>query len=330
MKKLRWGILSTAKIGRTFVIPALQASDANEVVAIASRDLSTAQTVGRQLDIPQVYGSYAQLLSDPTVDAIYNPLPNHLHVPLTIKALEAGKHVLCEKPVGLNAAEVQALISAAQGYPHLNVMEGFMYRFHPQWVNVADMIREQSLGRIRTVHAQFTYCKDEPNNIRNKPEMGGGGLMDIGVYGVSAARLLFNTEPLRVSTKIVKHPDFDVDVIASGMLEFADGLATFSCATQVEASQFVIANGEHGSIYIESPFTRLQDEPSRVTVTRNKIADVREFDGGDHYMDMVDAFAEAIFNGKPAPLPLDDGLNNMKVIDAAFASARSERWVDVA
>jgi predicted dehydrogenase len=329
MKKLRWGILGTAKIARTLVIPAIQASEANEVVAIASRDLALARAVAKDLHIPTAYGSHDDLLADPDIDVVYNPLPNHLHVPLSIKALQAGKHILCEKPVGLNAENAQALINAAGQYPHLKAMEAFMYRFHPQWRRVEQLVQDHALGTVRSVHAQFTYFKDEPDNIRNKPEWGGGGLMDIGCYCISAARLIFNAEPLRICVKLQQHPEYGVDVLASGILEFDEGNATFSCATQVEASQFVVANGEHGSLHIESPFLRREAEPSRVVVTHNKIADVLEFDGGDHYLDMIDAFSQAILDGEPTPTPLTDALANMKVIDAAFASAQKGGWIDV-
>lgn len=329
MKKLRWGVLGTARIARTLVIPALQASEANEVVAIASRDLALARAVARDLHIPVAYGSHDELLADPTIDAIYNPLPNHLHVPMSIKALAAGKHILCEKPIGLNADDAQALIEVARQHPQLNAMEAFMYRFHPQWRKVEQLVQDHALGTIRSLHAQFTYFKDEPENIRNNPEWGGGGLMDIGCYCISVARLLFNAEPLRVCVKLHQHPEYGVDILTSGILEFAEGNATFSCATQVEASQFVVANGERGSVHIESPFLRQEKEPSRVTVTHNKVANVLEFDGGDHYLDMVDAFTQAVVNGEPAPTPLSDALANMKVIDAAFISARTGSWVDI-
>ncbi len=327
MKKLRWGVLGTAKIARTLVIPAIQASEGNEVVAIASRDLALARAFARDLHIPMAYGSHDDLLADPNIDVIYNPLPNHLHVPFSIKALQAGKHLLCEKPLGLSAEDVQALIDVAKEHSHLNAMEAFMYRFHPQWRRVEQLVEDHALGTVRSVHAQFTYFKDEPDNIRNKPEWGGGGLMDIGCYCVSVARLIFNAEPVRVCVTLQQHPEYGVDVLASGILEFADGNATFSCATQVEASQFVAANGDHGSVYIESPF--LRHDPSRVTVIHNKIADVLEFDGGDHYLDMIDAFTQAILNGEPAPTPLIDAVANMKVIDAAFASARTGGWVNI-
>lgn len=329
MKKLRWGILSTAKIARQWLMPAMQASEANEIVAIGSRNLATAEVVAKDYHIPTAYGSYDELLADPNVDAIYNPLPNHLHVPMSIKALEAGKHVLCEKPVGLSAEDAQALLDAAAKYPQLNVMEAFMYRFHPQWRKVQGLVRQGNLGTVGAVHAQFTYSKDDPENIRNNPEWGGGGLMDIGSYCISVARWMFNAEPVRVSARLDVHPHYGVDVLASGILEFPGGNATFTCATNMDSSQHVVINGELGSIRIESPFYRLDNVPSRVVVTHNHVEDVLEFDGGDHYVDMLDAFAQAIVNGEPAPTPLTDALANMKVIDAAFVSAKDGCWVKV-
>jgi predicted dehydrogenase len=329
MKKLRWGIVSSAKIARTFMIPAIQASEANEVVAIASRSLDSAQKVAKEFDIPTAHGCYEELLADPNVDAIYNPLPNHLHVPVSIQALEAGKHVLCEKPVGLDAADAQKLIDAAARHPKLNVMEAFMYRFHPQWLKVQQLVNSGKLGTMRAVHAQFTYANSDPANIRNRPEWGGGGLLDIGSYCTSVARLLFRDEPRRVCALMNRHPEFGVDVLTSCLMEFADGNATFTCATQVDSSQFVYASGDVGGIRIESPFYKVEDSPSRVFVAHNKEVDTLEFEGGDHYMDMVDAFAQAIVNGAPAPTALTDALANMKAIDAIFASAKSGRWADV-
>ena len=211
MKKLRWGVLSSAKIGREKVIPAIQISHLGEVVAIASRNQENADLAAKELGIARAHSSYEALLADPEVDAIYNPLPNHLHVPWTIKALEAGKHVLCEKPLGLNTADVRKLIEVAQQYPHLRVMEAFMYRFHPQWKTVVKLVREGRIGKIRSVHSNFSYNNHEADNIRNIVDWGGGALMDIGCYCISLSRLIYGAEPSRVVGQITPFPGHDVD-----------------------------------------------------------------------------------------------------------------------
>ena len=328
MKRLRWGILGTATIAKNWIIPALRASDANELTAIASRDLTAAQAFAQEWHIPTAYGSYDALLADPDIDAIYNPLPNHLHVPLSIKALQAGKHVLCEKPMALNAQEARGLLEVAAQYPRLLAMEAFMYRFHPQWKKIAQIVDGKALGNLLSMHAQFTYPKIDAFNIRNRPEWGGGGLMDIGSYCVSVARLMFDAEPQRVCAQLGFHPEYGVDVVASGIMQFPTGNATFSCATEAEFSQGVFAVGELASVFIENPFVPPRDEPTKIIVRRDTIADELEFDG-DHYMDMFDAFAQAIDNCEQAPLPLTDSVVNMSVIDAIFASAKSGQWVDL-
>lgn len=330
MKKLRWGILGTATIAHNRIIPAIRDSEANEVVAVASRDLARARDFAIDWDIPTAYGSYDELLADPAVDAVYNPLPNHLHVPLSIQALEAGKHVLCEKPIALDAAEAMQLVRAAEQHPNLIAMEAFMYRFHPQWKKIRAMVEKHTLGAMRTVHSQFTYGKTDSSNIRNRPEWGGGGLMDIGTYCISASRLLFDAEPVRVCARLTMHPEHGVDVVASGILQFEEGEATFSCATEAEPSQWVMAVGERGSVMVENPFLLPdEDNPCRITVSHQAVADTLEFYDSDHYMDMFDAFAQAVINGSPAPTPLTDAVANMKVIDAVFASAKEGRWVEI-
>src|SRR6266545_3293296 len=198
MSKVRWGVLSTAKIGTEKVLPAMQRGEYCEIAAIASRSLETAQAAAARLGIPKAYGSYEELLADPEIDAIYNPMPNHLHVPWSIKALEAGKHVLCEKPIALTAAEAQTLADAARQHPRLKVMEAFMYRHHPQWRRAQQLVAEGQVGELRTIHSFFSYYNVDPSNIRNMAGIGGGGLMDIGCYNISLSRFIFDAEPRRV------------------------------------------------------------------------------------------------------------------------------------
>lgn len=326
-KKLRWGILSTAKIARTKVIPALFNSAHNEVVAIASRTLASAQTCAQELAIPTAYGSYEELLADPNVDAIYNPLPNDLHVPWSIAALKAGKHVLCEKPIGLDTADTEQLIAASRAQPHLKVMEAFMYRFHPQWQAVKQWLADGLIGEVKAVQAYFTYNNHEPDNIRNNPAAGGGALMDIGCYGISVARWVFDAEPVQLVAQLDLHPQYQVDQLALLNVQFPKGgMASVLCGTKMESGQGVYISGSLGSITLERPFYCVGDEPNVVLVRRDTVVTRHEFPGMDHYQFMVDAFAESCFKDLAVPTPLSDALANMQVIDAAFSSARSGLW----
>lgn len=325
MKKLRWGILSTARIGRQFVIPALHESGSAEVVAVASRDRRRGETFAKESRIPRVHDSYEALLADPEVDAVYNPLPNHLHVPLSVQAVAAGKHVLCEKPLGLDAADIQPLLRAADANPQLVVMEAFMYRFHPQWLKLRELIQAGGLGEIKAVHADFTYFNRDPSNVRNRPDIGGGGLLDIGCYCVSAARLAYGREPARALGLIDMDPDFKVDRHASGVLDFAPGMATFYCSMQSNPSQGVRIIGDKASVFVENPFYR-RSAPSRLLLRRDNDDEVITVGHHDHYLEMVNAFSRAALEGRPAPTPLSDALANMKVLDALFASARTGGW----
>jgi len=239
MSKIRWGVLSAAHIGTATVIPAMQQGTYCEVTAIASRDLARAQSEAQQLGIPTAYGSYEELLADPHIDAIYNPLPNHLHVPWSIKALEAGKHVLCEKPIAPTVAEAQKLVVAAKQHPNLKVMEAFMYRFHPQWQLARQLVRDGKIGTLRTVQSFFSYFNDDPHNIRNIAIVGGGGMLDIGSYNVSLSRFIFGTEPRRVSGIVEYDPQLKTDRLDSGILDFGQGTATFTCSTQLSSYQRV-------------------------------------------------------------------------------------------
>ncbi|MBU2985225.1 Gfo/Idh/MocA family oxidoreductase [Saccharophagus degradans] len=328
MKKIRWGIVSTAKIAREWLIPALHASQHAEVVAVASRDLAKAEAFAEKAGIPKAYGSYEALLADPNVDAIYNPLPNDQHVPVSMQAIKAGKHVLCEKPLGMDAANIQPLLELAAANPQLVVMEAFMYRFHPQWVKVREIIESGDLGQINAVEADFTYFNRDENNVRNKPGIGGGGLLDIGCYCISAARFIFGREPKRVTGMLDIDPQFGVDRHATGLLDFGPGMATFYCSTQSDSSQWVKISGEKGSLIVENPFYR-RDMPSRLLL-RNGDTDKEIVVGHyNHYVQQVDAFCAAINESLPAPTPLSDALGNIKVIDAVFKAAEKGAWVNV-
>ncbi len=327
MQKVRWGVLSTANIGTEKVLPAMQQGQLCEIAALASRSQATGQAAATRLGIPKVYGSYEALLADPEIDAIYNPLPNHLHVPWTIKAIEAGKHVLCEKPIGLSSAQAEELVAAAARHPHLKVMEAFMYRHHPQWVRAREIVASGGIGELKTINSFFSYYNDDPHNIRNMADIGGGGLMDIGCYNISLSRFIFDAEPLRVLGNIEYDPTFKTDRIASGVLDFGRGTATFTCSTQLSSHQRANIYGTTGRVEVEIPFNAPPDRPCRIWHQRGNAIEEITFDICNQYTIQGDLFAAAILNDTPVPTPLTDAVANMRVIEAIVASAAQGAWV---
>jgi predicted dehydrogenase len=320
-RKIRWGILSTAKIGLAKVIPAMQKSDYCDIVGIASRSAGKSKEVAFDLGISRSYGSYAELLKDPEIEAIYNPLPNHLHVPWSLKALEAGKHVLCEKPIGLSAGEAEQLLAASRKFPHLKVMEAFMYRLHPQWQKAKWLVNNGAIGVLKTIHSFFSYYNVDVNNIRNQADIGGGGLMDIGCYCISLARFIFDGEPYKVTGVIEYDPAMKTDRLASGVLQFNEGTSTFSCSTQLVPYQRVNIFGSLGRIEIEIPFNAPPDKPTRLWLTTGAGTEEFIFDVCDQYTIQGEAFSKSILEDSPVPTPLEDAVANMKVIDAIVESA---------
>jgi predicted dehydrogenase len=329
MNKLRWGVLSTSKFALTKILPAMQHCQHAEVTAIASRELAKAQAVASQFNLAKAYGSYEELLADTEVDVIYNPMPNHMHVPWTIKALAAGKHVLCEKPIGLSAAEAQQLVDAAAHYPHLKVMEAFMYRLHPQWQRARQIVQTGGIGELRTIQSFFSYFNDDPGNVRNQAEIGGGGLMDIGCYNISLSRFIFDAEPQRVLGVVEYDPQFQTDRLASGILDFGGGTATFTCSTQLAPYQRVHIFGTTGRIEIEIPFNAPPDQPTRLWHQRDGQSEEISFEVCDQYTIEADQFSLAVLNDTPVPTPLTDAVANMKVIEAVVESGKSNGWVTV-
>jgi predicted dehydrogenase len=327
MSKVHWGVLSTAKIGIEKVIPAMQLGRYCEITAIASRNLDRAQAAARQLGIPKAYGSYEELLADPDIDAIYNPLPNHLHVPWSLKAMEAGKHVLCEKPIGLTSAEGQELLDAARKRPELKVMEAFMYRHHPQWQRAQRLISEGKIGELRTIQSFFSYYNVDPGNIRNVAEIGGGALMDIGCYCISLSRFIFGAEPRRVLGIVEYDPQFQVDRLTSGILDFGRGTSTFTCSTQLTPYQRVNIYGTEGRVEIEIPFNAPPDRPCKMWHQHGSEIEEIVLDICDQYTIQGDRFSQAVLNDTDVPTPLEDAVANMKVIEALVRSAESGTWV---
>lgn len=329
-EKVKWGVLSVANIGVKKVIPAMQRGHDTEVIGIASRNLERARQAAGQLGIRKAYGSYEDLLADPEVEVIYNPLPNHLHVPWSIKAAEAGKHVLCEKPVSLTVEEATSLLKT-RDRTGVKIEEAFMVRTHPQWVKTLELVRSGRIGRLRSVMGYFSYYNRDLKNIRNILEYGGGALMDIGCYLVYMARLVFAEEPARVSALIETDPETRTDVLTSGILDFPSGQAVFTCSTQTVPYQRVQILGDRGRIEIEIPFNAPPDRPCRIFVDdggnpSGRSAEILEFEVCDQYTIQADLFSKSIRQGSELPVPLEGSVKNMAVIEAIFRSARSGGW----
>lgn len=324
---VKWGVISTAKIGREKVIPGIQAAPNCEVQAIAGRDPERTNEVADQLGIPTRHGSYAELLADPDVEAVYVPLPNHLHMEWTIKAAEAGKHVLCEKPLALTAADGQRMVDAC-AEAGVVFMEAFMYRLHPTWQTALDLLRGGRIGELVTVQSWFSYFNDDPSNIRNIADYGGGALMDIGCYSINLSRLLFDSEPTNVTGVVTRDSASGVDTTTSGVLEFGDGTATFTCSTRSAPDQRVHVYGSAGRISFEIPFNIPPDQPTRLWLTTESSAgpttETIVFDPADQYRIEAELFAEAVEKGGPVPIPPTDGVANMAVLEQLLdSSARS-------
>ncbi len=326
MAKARFGVLGVAKIATEKVIPAMQRCKHAEVVAIASRDESKAREAAARLGIRHAHGSYEELLANPEVDAVYIPLPNHLHVPWSVRGLEAGKHVLCEKPIGLSVEEAETLQAAGERFPQLKLMEAFMYRHHPQWTTAKRIVEDGGVGELRTIQSFFSYFNDNPQNIRNQPEIGGGGLMDIGCYPISWSRWMFGEEPARVLGHLEIDPQLGVDRIASGVLEFSRGTGTFTCSTQFAPYQRANIIGTTGRVEIEIPANAPPDKPCRLWHQSQK--GIREILCGvsDQYTVQGDLFARAILEDLPVPTPFADAVSNMRVIEAIVRSHEQRGW----
>jgi predicted dehydrogenase len=299
------------------------------VEAIASREIAKAKSAANSLDIPKYYGSYEEMLKDSDIDAIYNPLPNHLHVEWTVRALKAGKHVLCEKPIGMDAGEAETLLIESRKYPHLKVMEAFMYRFHSQWKKTKELVEEGAIGEVRTIHSFFSYRNLDPENIRNREEVGGGGLMDIGCYCISFPRFIFNEEPERIVGEMDFDPEMKTDRMSSAILHFPSGrTSTFTCSTQLMPYQRAIIYGTGGHITVEIPVNAPPDTITEIILQTSEGPQVFDFPPEDQYTIQGDAFSEAILLDQPVPVPLEDAVANMKVIDAIRESNRKKQWID--
>ncbi len=332
MKKVVWGVLSTAKIGWEKVMPAMLKSEHCEIRALASRNLEKGRKLADQFGIPKAYGSYEELLADPEIEAIYNPLPNHEHVPLTLAAARAGKHVLCEKPVALNAKEAEQLREVAD---KVHIMEAFMVRFHPQWLSVRDRVRAGELGDVRSIQSYFSYFNTDGNNIRNMADIGGGALYDIGCYPIVTARFLFGCEPLRAIALVDRDPVFKTDRMVSGLLDFGNGRRLdFTVSTQSVTYQRVQICGTQKRIEIQIPFNAPLGGPTDVLTDNGARLDLgstitETIPACDMYTLEIDAFSRVVRGEIPLPYGVEDAILNMRVIDALFASEKTGAWVHV-
>ena len=330
MRKVKWGVLGVAKIGVEKVIPAMQRGEVSHIAAIASRDLGKARAAADKLGIERAFGAYEDLLADAEIEAVYNPLPNELHVPWTLRALAAGKHVLCEKPIALDAEEARPLIDARNRSGKL-VAEAFMVRYHPQWRRARELARDGSIGESRAIQTFFSYRLLDPANVRNRPP-GGGGLYDIGCYAILTARYIFAAEPTRVVATIDRDPNFQTDRLASAILEFPGGRhLTFTVGTQLSAHQRVTIVGDAGRIEVLIPFNAPPERPAEIAIDTGVDLigggrRVEQFATCDQYTLQGDAFSRAIVDGSPLEFGIEDAVANMRVIDALFRSAKSGSW----
>jgi predicted dehydrogenase len=331
--KVKWGVLGVASIAVRRVIPAMQAGEYSEIVAIASRDLKKAEEAARKLEIQKAYGSYEELLADPEIEAVYNPLPNHLHVPWSIKAAEAGKHVLCEKPISVTVAEAKTLL-ATRDRTGVKMGEAFMVKTHPQWLRTRELVRTGKIGELRAITGAFSYFNRDPTNVRNVAEWGGGGMLDIGCYPITMSRFIFGEEPTQAAGLIERDPDFKTDWLASVMLKFPSGQATFTCSTQLVPYQRMQFFGTEGRIEMEIPFNAPAERPTRILVDDGR--DV--FGGGvttetfavcNQYTIQGDLFSRAVRGEGDVPVSIEDAIGNMAVIEAVFQSAKSGKWEEV-
>lgn len=329
---VRWGIISTANIGMEKVTPGIMKSAHSKVTAISSRNLDTAKAAAARLGIEKAYGSYEEMLADPDIDAVYNPLPNHLHVELTLAAAKAGKHVLCEKPMAMDVADAERLNECPKD---IIISEAFMVRYHPQWHRAREIARSGELGDIRAVNVVFSYFNVDPANVRNMSDIGGGGIMDIGCYAVTAGRFFLEGEPKRIVSLVDRDPDFKTDRMASGLADFGDGKQlTFMVSTQAVPNQRFEIIGTKGRVEIVIPVNAPADQPTSLIIDHGLSLDgslVRRevIPECDQYTEQAEAFALAVLGKKPLPYGIDDAIKSMKVLDAIFESENIGGWTNV-
>jgi predicted dehydrogenase len=326
-RKINWGILGAADIALEHVIPAMLNSEYSLVKGIASRGLEKAKSAAERFGIEKHFASYQELLEDSEIEAVYIPLPNHLHVPWAIKALEVGKHVLLEKPIGLSSKEAEQLLGESKKYPKLKIMEAFMYRHHPQWIKVKELIDSGAIGEVKTIQSFFSFFDDNENSIVNRKDFGGGSLMDIGCYPISLSRFIYNSEPETLFADIEYHPKMGIDISATVQMKFKEGTSSFFSSIRLEDRQQAQIYGTDGKIEFEIPFNPIANEKSKIFVEKNGKRDVIEFEECDQYGIQADLFSLAIIEDKEVPTSLNDAINNMKVIESIIESDKIKQQV---
>ncbi len=328
MQPLQLGILGVSNFFRKRIAIPIPTSPVIDMVALASRSEEKARQAAQEYGVARAYGSYDALLNDPQVDAVYISLPNHLHAEWIKRAADAGKHVLCEKPLALDAAEAQDCLdyAAERG---VTVMEAFMYRLHPQWLHVRNIIRQQEIGSIHLVESFFGYNNTDPSNIRNQPDTGGGALLDVGCYAVSASRFLTGSEPQRVISLAQVDANFGTDVLFTGMLDFGMARATFTVATQTFPYQRVTVHGSSGVISLTIPFNAHADTDAEVIVTTRVGTREIYLPAEDQYILEFEAFAQAVNDQAVPPISPADTVNNMRVLDALKKAHQTGQWESV-
>lgn len=329
-RKVKWGILSTASLVQRRVMPALLQCEQTEVVAIASRSREKAQAFAASSHIPRAYGSYEELLADPEIEVIYNPLPNHLHVPWSIEAARKHKHVLCEKPLSLTVAEARRLLEVRDEY-NIKIGEAFMVRTHPQWLRTEELVRSGRIGKLHSAFGYFSYFNVDPANTRNVLEFGGGALYDIGCYPIKTTRFVFGEEPIRVIGCIERDPSFKTDRLTSAILEYPSGQSIFTCSTQIAYYQRMQFLGSEGRVDVEIPFNAPTDRPTRIFIDNGKDLlgtglTTESFPVCNQFTIQADLFSIAVLENKGVPNPLEDAIANMAVIEAVFRSGTSGKW----
>lgn len=327
---LRFGIISTARIGWESVIPAIQDAENCVITAIASRNLANARALADRFSVPHAFGSYEEMLASDVIDAIYIPLPTSQHVEWTIKSADAGKHVLCEKPIALKADEIDQLI-AARDRNKVVVSEAFMVTYSPVWRKVRSLIREGAIGRLKHVQGAFSYYLRDPNNMRNIPELGGGGLPDIGVYPTISTRFVTGKEPLRVQADTERDPDFGTDIYSSVRADFGEFELSFYIATQLAARQVMVFHGDQGYIEVKSPFNanRYGAEEIELTNQNHSQSTFFRFQDCRQYRLQAEAFTRAVMGENEEIVTLENSKLNQKVIDAIYRASEKGGWEPV-
>lgn len=328
MKKMKFGVLGVSGHFLKRIVFPLMESETVEIYAIASRNIKRAQETAEKYGIPKFYGSYEELLDDPEIDAIFNPLPNHMHKEWIFKSADAKKHMLCEKPLTLDTEETNEVIEYIKD-SGIKLMEAFMIRFHPKWQKAKALIDNGYIGKVRHIQTVFSYNNQDPSNIRNIKEVGGGALLDIGCYAINTARYILGKAPKRVISMIDEHPEFGTDMTTSAILDYGDAVSLFTVSTSAFPQQQVKIFGTEGTLTVTIPFNDISEVPGKLLFENNSASMEIEVEPVNQYRLMFEAYAKSIVDDTEVPLPLSDSLLNMKTIDAVFKSAKTGEWVNI-